>query len=76
MQWQGPLNSDNSVPDYGINDSFISIRQVPLDLHTNMKETDIRQKIVNACKNKLPNLSPNSFDFVKREKNKNCTPIF
>jgi len=74
--WQGPHNEDNSVPDYGINDSFILIRQVILDLHNNMKEFDIKQKIVNACRTKLPNLKIEDFIFVKREKNKICTPTF
>ena len=33
-----------------------------------MKEFEIRQKIVNACRTKLPNLKTEDFIFVKREK--------
>ena len=75
-KWQGPSCSDDSPPNYGIEDSSILIRQVLLDLNNNMKEDEIREKIVNACKNKIPDFTSNSFEFVKRERNKICTPPF
>ena len=76
-KWQGPLSSDDSTPpDYGIEDSSILIGQVLLDLNNTMKEGEIRERIVNACKNKILDFTSNSFEFVKRERNKICTPTF
>ena len=63
--WQGPINKDNSVPYYGMNDSFILIRQVILDLHNNMKEFDIRQKDLTLGKKILMHVEP-SYQILKQ----------
>ena len=53
------------------------MKQIMVDLKTNMKEEKIRVKILNSCKQQLPNLTSTEwFEFVKREKNRIFTPTF
>ena len=74
--WKGSINADGTIPDYGLQNSFILLRQVLLDLRNDMKDQEIRDKIVSSCRARLPNLKPDSFEYVKMDKNRIYTPIF
>ena len=49
--------ADNKIPEYGLEDNHVLMKQVMVDLKTNMKEEKIRGKILNSCKQQLPNLT-------------------
>ena len=64
----------NEDVEYPLEEKNVLIKEVLLDLHNLMSETEIRQSIVDACQNKLPLLKPTDFEFIKRVKGKVCIP--
>ena len=71
--WHG---SESTILDYGLQDMHIAANQEFFDLNTEMKEKEIRDIIISACKSKIPNLTRHDFEFVKRDRNRICTPSF
>ena len=68
-------DGDSPPPDYPLADKHICVKQVMINLNSEMKEAEIRQKIVVALYSKLPHLKEHAFHFVKRDKGKICTPV-
>ena len=68
-----PDNIDEIEPS--ITEERICIKEVLIDLQSNFCEEEIRLRIVQACKSLLPFLRVGDFDFVKRIKNRICTPV-
>ena len=67
-------DNDDFVEDVPLPNADICIKEALIDLRASYSE-DIRQKIVDICKSKLPYLQANDFKFVKRTKNRICKPI-
>ena len=57
-----------------INECDTCIKSAMIDLSSNDVESDIREKIVQLCKEKLPFMQPIDFDFIKRTSNRLCKP--
>ena len=55
-----------STSEYPYANSDVIIKEVYLNLNTELKESEICFKIKDACSRKLPSLNENSFEFVKR----------
>ena len=54
-----------STSEYPYANSDVIIKEVYLNLNTEMKESDVRFKIKDACSRNLPFLNENDFEFVK-----------
>ena len=63
-----------STSEYPYANSDVIIKEVYLNLNTEMKQSEIRFKIKDACSRKLPFLNENDFEFVNRVNGKIIIP--
>ena len=61
--------------EHSLSDSDICIKEALIDLQNTMNEVEIRQKINDVCRSKLPTIRKEDFDLWKEPKIKSPSPL-